>query len=299
MGGSCHHRCVKGFLYLINVVFFATGLMLLIVSSLSITQTNLFKEFLPYLPSLIVVYQGVYLIIFAGCFLFLIGFLGCWGSIKENRIVLYMFLGLTVVTMLTEIIGAIIAFCYYPQAKHFMVSTMDIYRNEEIISPCMEIGDEIKKELCFLQKQHQVARSNWVEILTDGRWKSNQNETNLLMDLGSPIVTVIWNDIQTTGQCCGMGGQQDWLDSNFGKIPPSCCNKDNLKNRTEVSSTNKEVTRHYCQIGDSNFPGCEMRAQKYVHLTGVVFFIVLIFQFLMIAFTVSFIKILVQKVQYI
>lgn len=58
MGGSCHHRCVKGFLYLINVVFFATGLMLLIVSSLSITQTNLFKEFLPYLPSLIVVYQG-------------------------------------------------------------------------------------------------------------------------------------------------------------------------------------------------------------------------------------------------
>lgn len=88
-----------------------------------------------------------------------------------------------------------------------------------------EIGDEIKKELCFLQKQHQVARSNWVEILTDGRWKSNQNETNLLMDLGSPIVTVIWNDIQTTGQCCGMGGQQDWLDSNFGKIPPSCCNK--------------------------------------------------------------------------
>jgi hypothetical protein len=87
-----------------------------------------------------------------------------------------------------------------------------------------EIKDIMKKELCLIQKSHQVKRSNWVEILTDGRWKSNQNETNLLMDVGSPIATVIWNNIQKESQCCGMSGQQDWLNSHFGKIPPSCCN---------------------------------------------------------------------------
>mgnify|MGYP003729969277 CR=1 FL=1 len=151
----------------------------------------------------------------------------------------------------------------------------------------------------------------------------------MLLEVGSPIVTVIWNQIQNHGQCCGMDGQQDWLDSYFGKIPPSCCNKgklennwilikifyfsqsvlflilhlltvpnyiflDNLKNRTEVARDKKEVTRFYCQEGESNFPGCEMRARKYAHLTGIVFFIVLIFQFTMIAFTVSFIKILAK-----
>ena len=105
----------------------------------------------------------------------------------------------------------------------------------------LEIEDPVKKELCFLQKNHKIKHSNWVEILTDGRWKSNQNETNLLLSIGSPIVTVIWNDIQQTAQCCGLDGQDDWLDSYFGKIPPTCCNAGKMGNFDTIHAGNQSM----------------------------------------------------------
>ena len=55
---GCKFACTKGFMYFINVMFVVCGLVLLIVASLSVTQTNHFKEFLPYKSSLIIVYQG-------------------------------------------------------------------------------------------------------------------------------------------------------------------------------------------------------------------------------------------------
>ena len=54
---------------------------------------------------------------------------------------------------------------------------------------------------------------------------SNLNETNLLFDVASPIVTVLWDKIQKNEKCCGLQGQDDWLNSHFGKIPATCCNE--------------------------------------------------------------------------
>ena len=57
---------------------------------------------------------------------------------------------------------------------------------------------------------------------------SNLNETNLLFDVASPIVTVLWDKIQKNEKCCGLQGQDDWLNSHFGKIPATCCNEGKL-----------------------------------------------------------------------
>ena len=157
-----------------------------------------------------------------------------------------IYLGLNIITLILEIVGVVVAFCSYPDAKHFLKSTMDIYKNEEVLSSCLgtfsvkfyasirqphfsEIRDPTKRQLCLLQKKHQAESSEWVEILEDGRWMSNLNETNLLFDVASPIVTVLWDKIQKNEKCCGLQGQDDWLNSHFGKIPATCCNEGKLK----------------------------------------------------------------------
>ena len=55
---SCEHKCLKGNLYLLNVLLFVSGFTMLVVSSLVVSETNVFKEFIQYMPKLIVPYQG-------------------------------------------------------------------------------------------------------------------------------------------------------------------------------------------------------------------------------------------------
>ena len=77
------------------------------------------------------------MVIFSGCFLFALGFLGGWGTIRENKTLMMIYLGLNIITLILEIVGVVVAFCSYPDAKHFLKSTMDIYKNEEVLSSCL------------------------------------------------------------------------------------------------------------------------------------------------------------------
>ena len=48
-------------------------------------------------------------------------------------------------------------------------------------------------------------------------------------------------------QCCGINGAEDWLASDFDRIPPECCHEVNRYWRMEISSQNKDVNRTYCK----------------------------------------------------
>ena len=167
---TCKNSCLKGLLYLSNVLFFVSGLTLLVVSSLAVAQTKYFKEFLVYQPSLIVVYQGLsiihnhHLLIYKWLriisdyifWMFYVSYRICWklGHYKRKsdctlsgklapyfKYKFYMFkfkfITCTSIVILLELVGGIVAFCAYPDAKHFMKSTMEIYKNEEVLSPCL------------------------------------------------------------------------------------------------------------------------------------------------------------------
>ena len=62
-----------------------------------------------------------------------------------ERYGLWLFLMLTVTIMVLQWIGAIVTFVNYPEGKKFVTNTMDIYSNEEILSPCLEIDDDNKR----------------------------------------------------------------------------------------------------------------------------------------------------------
>uniref|UniRef100_A0A8C4S195 Tetraspanin n=1 Tax=Erpetoichthys calabaricus TaxID=27687 RepID=A0A8C4S195_ERPCA len=63
------------------------------------------------------VYSGIFVILFGGVILFLLGFLGCYGALRENRVLLMVFFILILVIFILEIIGVILALAFEKQVK--------------------------------------------------------------------------------------------------------------------------------------------------------------------------------------
>ncbi|CAG5110204.1 Oidioi.mRNA.OKI2018_I69.chr2.g4629.t2.cds [Oikopleura dioica] len=238
---SCKLSCSRCFLYFLNVLYITSGMFLLVAGSLVITNTSSLREFIIYRPEIAPIFQGIYMMISAGVGLFLLGIIGCAAAVRQNRCGLGLFLALTVTILLIQWIGAIVTFVNYPEGKTFVKKTMDIYSNEEILSPCLEIEDQNKRELCFVQKKFKVEKSGWADVLMNGRWTQNSEEREMLYEIASPMVSVVWEDIQKKNQCCGLSGQNDWIDSHFQKIPATCCNEDNLTERSEIARDNRQA----------------------------------------------------------
>ena len=53
--------------------------------------------------------------------------------------------------MLLEVSGFLVIFINYPNQKSFLLSTMDLYQNEEILTPCQEIENPDKRTICFYE----------------------------------------------------------------------------------------------------------------------------------------------------
>ena len=73
--------------------------------------------------------------------------------------------------------------------------------------------------------------------------------------------------IQANNECCGINGADDWVNSDFGKVPEECCLSGNQYSRIEIANTRKQVNRTYCKSeedGGVNFIGCEIQAKGMV-----------------------------------
>ena len=60
--------------------------------------------------------------------------------------------------MLLEVSGFLVIFIYYPNQKSFLLSTMDLYQNEEILTPCQEIENPDKRTICFYEMKIKQVR---------------------------------------------------------------------------------------------------------------------------------------------
>jgi len=286
-------KCLKFFIFSTNVVFFVVGIGLLTAVSKAVTDVGVFTHFIKIDMALRVVYNGMYILVAAGLILFLTGFLGCFGAIRENRYLLCMFVFVVISLMLLEVSGFLIIFINYPNQKSFLLSTMDLYQNEEILTPCQEIENPDKRTICFYEMKIKQEESNWVQMMKNEDWKRDRNLTDLIRYVGSPIVTTIWDQIQANNECCGINGADDWIASDFGKVPEECCLSGNQYSRIEIANTRKQVNRTYCKPEDEggvNFIGCEIQAKGYAQVTGIFFIVAFIAEMVMVALTCAFIK---------
>merc|ERR1712226_24919 len=89
--GRCGIACLKYLLMLFNFIVFVAGITLVAISVWVIVDSSSFQD-LVNTEGMMSLFTAVWLIFSIGVALFLLGLMGCYGSAKENRIMLAIFL---------------------------------------------------------------------------------------------------------------------------------------------------------------------------------------------------------------
>uniref|UniRef100_A0A672PBM5 Tetraspanin-18-like n=1 Tax=Sinocyclocheilus grahami TaxID=75366 RepID=A0A672PBM5_SINGR len=108
MEGDCL-SCIKYLMFIFNFFIFLGGAFLLGVGIWVLVDPTGFREIVAANPLL---FTGVYTILIMGGMLFLLGFLGCCGAIRENKCLLLFFFMLILIIFLAELAVAILALIF-------------------------------------------------------------------------------------------------------------------------------------------------------------------------------------------
>ncbi|XP_036390388.1 tetraspanin-18-like isoform X1 [Megalops cyprinoides] len=108
MEGDCL-SCIKYLMFVFNFFIFLGGSFLLGVGIWVLVDPTGFREIVAANPLL---FTGAYVILAMGGMLFLLGFLGCCGAIRENKCLLLFFFMLILIIFLAELAAAILAFIF-------------------------------------------------------------------------------------------------------------------------------------------------------------------------------------------
>ncbi|XP_063802124.1 tetraspanin-18 [Pseudophryne corroboree] len=101
--------CVKYLMFIFNFFIFLGGTFLLGLGIWVMVDPTGFREIIAANP---LMFMGAYLVLALGAMLFLLGFLGCCGAIRENKCLLLFFFMFILVIFLAELSAAILAFLF-------------------------------------------------------------------------------------------------------------------------------------------------------------------------------------------
>ncbi|XP_063294653.1 tetraspanin-18 [Pelobates fuscus] len=101
--------CAKYLMFIFNFFIFLGGTFLLGLGVWVIVDQTGFREIIATNPLL---FMATYLILAMGAMLFLLGFLGCYGAIRESKCLLLFFFMFILVIFLAELSAAILAFLF-------------------------------------------------------------------------------------------------------------------------------------------------------------------------------------------
>uniref|UniRef100_A0A3Q2YN55 Tetraspanin n=1 Tax=Hippocampus comes TaxID=109280 RepID=A0A3Q2YN55_HIPCM len=108
MEGDCL-SCMKYLMFIFNFLIFLGGSFMLGVGVWVLVDPMGFKEIVAANPLL---FAGVYVILAIGAMLFLLGFLGCCGALRENQCLLLFFFMFILFIFLAELAAALLAFFF-------------------------------------------------------------------------------------------------------------------------------------------------------------------------------------------
>ncbi|XP_053155879.1 tetraspanin-16 [Hemicordylus capensis] len=112
---------LKTMMFVFNGVIFLGGVAVLSIGIWVKVDGGSFVKILgaaaPHLMQLINV---GYLCIAVGTFLLLVGFMGCWGAMKESKCLLLMFFGIVLILFIAEVAGAVVVLAFSSVADIFV-----------------------------------------------------------------------------------------------------------------------------------------------------------------------------------
>ncbi|XP_029430033.1 tetraspanin-18-like [Rhinatrema bivittatum] len=101
--------CMKYLMFAFNVLIFVGGICLLGVGIWVVADPEGFQSIVTSNP---ILSTGAFILLIVGVFLALLGFLGCFGAIRESKILLMVFFVLILLLFTVELVGAILALTY-------------------------------------------------------------------------------------------------------------------------------------------------------------------------------------------
>lgn len=116
----CGIKCIKTLLFVFNFIFWLAGAAILGIGIWTEIDPGQFDAFLGNsgysLPAKI--------LMAAGAFVMVIGFLGCWGAIKESRPLLGMFFACLFLIFAAEAVAGILGFLYRDKVDEEITNTL-------------------------------------------------------------------------------------------------------------------------------------------------------------------------------
>lgn len=123
---DCEMKCVKMLLFVFNFLFWALGIVLLVVGITSRTSAGSWKELME--ESLIL--NAANILIAAGAIVALIGFLGCCGAMKESRCLLLSFAISIILIFILQLAGGIYAYTKKDSIQSELGKGLDLIVND-------------------------------------------------------------------------------------------------------------------------------------------------------------------------
>uniref|UniRef100_A0A3Q4GLR7 Tetraspanin 2a n=1 Tax=Neolamprologus brichardi TaxID=32507 RepID=A0A3Q4GLR7_NEOBR len=103
-------KCVKYLLFAFNIIFWVSGLLVLAV--------GLWLRFDPNTVDLLTG-DAVYILLGAGALMMVVGFLGCFGAIRESQCLLALFFACLVIIFGAEVTAGVFGFLNKEQVELF------------------------------------------------------------------------------------------------------------------------------------------------------------------------------------
>lgn len=195
-------KCVKYLLFVFNLLFFVSGLGLVIVGALAQAKVGAFGKLSDNATT-----GAPVLLIVVGSIILVVAFFGCFGSIKENRCMLGTFTALLVIILLVEIAAGIAAFVFKDKIKgYFSKDLADLYNKYPGSASEAKVIDDMQ------QKLKCCGASNYTDWLIYTAWISEPGNRGNTPDSCCKNVT--------TG--CGKG-EAAKLEQDVHKIYTDAC----------------------------------------------------------------------------
>ncbi|KAM7447897.1 hypothetical protein ABFA07_003954 [Porites harrisoni] len=162
----CGIKCIKTLLFVFNFIFWLAGAAILGIGIWTEIDPGQFDAFLGNsgysLPAKI--------LMAAGAFVMVIGFLGCWGAIKESRPLLGMFFACLFLIFAAEAVAGILGFLYRDKVDEEITNRL---RDEVKMNYGIKIDSTTNQNIDNLQIRLECCgASNYTDWM-ESKWRDN------------------------------------------------------------------------------------------------------------------------------
>jgi len=165
---DCGMKCVRMLLFVFNFLFWAMGVLLLVIGVMGRTSSSNWKEMIQDT----FVLNAANIIIAAGVIVGLIGFLGCCGALKKSKCMLYSFAVTIGLIFCLEIGGGIYAYTKKDQLEKDFNEGLDAVQKEY-----GKGNAEFDKAIDWIQQNVECCGTTNSESWQRSDWYKNNTKT--------------------------------------------------------------------------------------------------------------------------